>query len=888
MAQLVNHSTELWHFNCWASSIQTTSGHYTHYAHDRTPIFPSDFIWFMCLKSVQDCSCQWEEGLHLNRVLSVAQNYQSTAVKKDVVTLKIQVIICSDDLSQNVKDKIFPSLLATEIVVIEDIFVYLPEFSVLYQEVMKLDYIYDSQVKSSLQQQAQQQQQHQRCFVCQVFNAEKQSMCALNKTDSIWAELELEQYTQKYFVNNFDFKQCISVLLLTFIDGFDLYWNMYRTLMSIYLNLAELSFWERIRRSNILTLTLRPHGSNFSDVIEAMQPSLAALNKREILSINDQDIFVCAFTLCYTEDMSQQQENSECISQQVNKRCQFCFVDAKDWDALNLNLIFTECYHHETMCMRQKMKRLSKSQQSVYGRKKGLDMNTPSLISISPALDIILSQLSDSAYSEFEEITKQLHMLLMTAILTSKRQKSYAEQLHLFKYSSGWDCLQSFIHHLGSYSLQKHRQWSVIVPALLCCWLREEYIQSLFENSMLRVFQTDTFSVNVIVISFTAIAKSNILLMSDSMTTEDWRSFSDTVKAAQMLWQNLLEIAALTSSNNSRSRSATPAHVEALSTSTEMSSPESNNDWVTAKALEYCQDKVCSNTHIEFHYKRLLDEYSLPTQCNVLIEKDKHCEFKAKIYHTNYQDVEKVLLGHENRQQTTQLLLINEFAHAELDLTQRMQSLQFSCPALFDMILPRAEKIDHENNSYIDILGDATHKKSTVIDCLQSKHCHDVLELLTRATQLCDNSQIAQHLQDAYEKNYKMPNIVHFDFSKLLWCKKFSFDNSILQHWITYQQEDFIQFWDSIDWLDHILIHEAVQSQWRLFALISKVENCDTIDQVLELSLLNLISDVEAIVRLSAISDKKQYILQVENHADDTLSISDSKLLHVNWVIQFL
>ena len=87
--------------------------------------------------------------------------------------------------------------------------------------------------------------------------------------------------------------------------------------------------------------------------------------------------------------------------------------------------------------MRHQMEGLSKTRQFAYSCKQGLNADSPSLMSISPALDIIMSQLSDPAHSEFSGITKQLHMLLMSAILTSKAQKSYSEQLQLFKYSSG-------------------------------------------------------------------------------------------------------------------------------------------------------------------------------------------------------------------------------------------------------------------------------------------------------------------------------------------------------------------------------------------------------------------------------------------------------------------
>ena len=61
---------------------------------------------------------------------------------------------------------------------------------------------------------------------------------------------------------------------------------------------------------NVLLITLGPHESNFSDIVEALQ-GLKILDQGQILSINEEDTFVCAFTLCYLEDMPQQNENAE-------------------------------------------------------------------------------------------------------------------------------------------------------------------------------------------------------------------------------------------------------------------------------------------------------------------------------------------------------------------------------------------------------------------------------------------------------------------------------------------------------------------------------------------------------------------------------------------------
>lgn len=65
----------------------------------------------------------------------------------------------------------------------------------------------------------------------------------------------------------------------------------------------------------------------------------------------------------------------------------------------------------------------------------GPPAETPPLTTISPALDIVHSRPSDPAHSEYGGVTKQLHLLLMNAILTPLAQRSYAEELRRFPFS---------------------------------------------------------------------------------------------------------------------------------------------------------------------------------------------------------------------------------------------------------------------------------------------------------------------------------------------------------------------------------------------------------------------------------------------------------------------
>lgn len=52
------------------------------------------------------------------------------------------------------------------------------------------------------------------------------------------------------------------------------------------------------------------HDNNFLNVIEVLT-HLIPLDQNELLTINDEDVFVCVFTLLYINDMSQQQKNAE-------------------------------------------------------------------------------------------------------------------------------------------------------------------------------------------------------------------------------------------------------------------------------------------------------------------------------------------------------------------------------------------------------------------------------------------------------------------------------------------------------------------------------------------------------------------------------------------------
>ena len=87
---------------------------------------------------------------------------------------------------------------------------------------------------------------------------------------SIRGELELSTYGRPHLIS-FGKNNTLCIPLLTFIDAFGLYRNMYRSLMGIYATIAALNWRERRRRANVLPLALGPHATNFADVIKVLK-----------------------------------------------------------------------------------------------------------------------------------------------------------------------------------------------------------------------------------------------------------------------------------------------------------------------------------------------------------------------------------------------------------------------------------------------------------------------------------------------------------------------------------------------------------------------------------------------------------------------------------------
>lgn len=298
-AEFVDSPNQLWHSRSWSSSIRSTSGQFLHYP-DGQPIFPSDFVQYQCLDLC--CRCQDESSTHLGRILAVGKDYRSTREHSGVhgdIAVEVQKTTDLSHWFEIHSEMPSPAITPKEIVLV-DSSDFLPEIHILSRELnVSLDYSFSSRISSSFVSPSS----SGHYFVRRIFNPQTRSTRPLNQTAPIRGELEISEFTRQHLVDNFDkYPTVISVPLLTFIDGFGLFRNMYRTLMGVYLIIAAFTFRERARRSNVLPLTLGPHGSNFADVVNSLQ-ALYHLDAGQILKINNKDTLVCVYTLAYLGDM---------------------------------------------------------------------------------------------------------------------------------------------------------------------------------------------------------------------------------------------------------------------------------------------------------------------------------------------------------------------------------------------------------------------------------------------------------------------------------------------------------------------------------------------------------------------------------------------------------
>ena len=618
---------ELWESYAWMASVRTTSGRFARYRNG-DPIFPSDWVSYH-----SSPSCQ---VYRLGRVIEVGLEYRDgvSEVEKGTIKIKVQHALWNHE--------ILASSFASQQFSEHDIML-LSEHSIIGEQMIlsRQTNITMHYTNAPLPQPTSVDDQ----LICRSMINEKGWLQPLAFSAPHRAELELDYYGRDFFFSHFDAQKgsaCLSLPYLLFLDGFGVYRNSYRSLMGVYIMLATLSFSERMRRANVFSITLGPHGSNLDDVLDALV-ALSQFDKGIILEL-PQPTRVCAFPLCMTGDMPQQQANAGFKTQRANRGCRFCMILADSRGDLDYDFVQHGRYHFQTLGQRRELEQIrGATKKGEFGTLWGLEIDEPALFRLFPALDIITTRPSDPAHSEYAGICKQLHHLLIDAILTPTASREYAIVLRSWPFAPGFARIQSPIHHLKSYSLSEHARWIVIIPGLLRCWLAEEHMRDAFLSALrAHLMRNDGVTVTgTIVRTFASVARSTSLLMTDELKERD--QLMSTIKRARSEYQTLLTLAADATKINPRSRSMTPVRqrskrgekqrgreseqnsvlpiVEGSQTQSQVNTTPAE---ILVKVREYENDQKRPNVHTALHYETVMMEYAMPSNINVLIGEDKH------------------------------------------------------------------------------------------------------------------------------------------------------------------------------------------------------------------------------------------------------------------------
>ncbi|KAL2275069.1 hypothetical protein FJTKL_02526 [Diaporthe vaccinii] len=105
-----------------------------------------------------------------------------------------------------------------------------------------------------------------------LYNRADKSLRPLCQTSPVSGVLAVNQFNREELEAHFVDDDVVSGPLLNFNDGFAIYRELYKSVMVVYLQLVAMPKSEHTRQMNVFALTLRPHGSNFHDVIQAVEP----------------------------------------------------------------------------------------------------------------------------------------------------------------------------------------------------------------------------------------------------------------------------------------------------------------------------------------------------------------------------------------------------------------------------------------------------------------------------------------------------------------------------------------------------------------------------------------------------------------------------------------
>ncbi len=302
-----------------------------------------------------------------------------------------------------------------------------------------------------------------------VFNMNIKNMRFVDQLCFLRDELKILTFDKNFLFSQLlqNIKFCFFVL---FVNVFDLYKNMYRSLIEMYAMSAVLFHKERQKSTNNFVLTLESHETDFKDIIIFIHINMKISDddwrvkimiffhtNMKILDDNCQfrikriDELIWAFVIVFLNDMKQQQESIDFFESRVTQCCRFCNFDTNNRENLSRDTIANERYHFEMKKLRRDISRLFEiTKIKASFAKNDLIAKSSIFEKIISTLNIIMSFSFDLVHNEYYELIRRLYSMLEKSILTSKKFEQFNDVFQSFSFSFEWDRIQFSAIHMSS------------------------------------------------------------------------------------------------------------------------------------------------------------------------------------------------------------------------------------------------------------------------------------------------------------------------------------------------------------------------------------------------------------------------------------------------------
>ena len=445
--------------------------------------------------------------------------------------------------------------------------------------------------------------------------------------------------------------------------------------------------------------------------------------------------------------------------------------------------------------------------------------------------------------------SSQSIFFLHNFILISKTLTEFSKRLNHFSFSSNWKRIQSFAVHIKSWNMSECDRASVIIFIMLRCWFRNYHVRLDFQIDLqiafFNLFHEFRATENFIVHALIKFVKSNLLISIIHLSTEERKNFEKNVFDVRTWFSNLMKakqhcrlIKKSTRKNRTVSKliiisrrsfffmtssiDSMSKHFNMYDSSSQINTILESN--VSIKSNENEAEKL-SNFHIAVHFQKMMKEYDIVWNENVLFEEDKHKFFKKIVTIINHRDSVMQVMYKNNLINIIKYVLKDFFFHTDLKLFFQLIRLRFQCFLLtafensFKMSLDFEFAIQNEKN--VLWFASFTHLKSCVRNRLKTSYVQRRKFFMKITIQ---TSSLFLFMMRAAFESYDMRELM-LKNKFLYWYEKFFFTDQVSNNWYTFYVKNAVQIeTDEFVCLQHIFTHcLSMKEIRRIFFLNSNV-----------------------------------------------------------------